>query len=151
MPPAQVITAACACSRTQSSSSRGKQRGKKQRLTVRISRGSASSSLGAVIVVTGSCRTSSLCPSYPKHAPLCAGLLRRCCLAEFWGEDRTKTGGWGHDTASNPARTYNDCVGMSDSFRPTFPDHRCALQNSQKMVSCGIFQCTSMVWKSGAK
>ena len=55
---------------------------------------------------------------------LAAGSLRKCRLPEFWGQDRTKTRGCGHDTASNFARTYNDWVGLSDFNRPTFADHR---------------------------
>ena len=67
------------------------------------------------------CRTSSFCPSC---TAICAGSLRKCRLPEFWGQDRTKTRGCGHDTASNFARTYNDWVGLSDFNRPTFADHR---------------------------
>ena len=55
-------------------------------------------------------------------------------MAGFRGQRRTKTRNWGHDTASNHVRKYNDWVGMSDSFRPTFPDHRRALKSWQKLV-----------------
>ena len=89
-------------------------------------------------------RTSSLCPSC---AAICAGSLRRCCLPGFWGQDRTKSRGWGHDTASNPARTYNDWVGLSDFNRCTFPNHHRAHKSSRPR---GTFQGTSMVWKSAA-
>ena len=41
----------------------------------------------------------------------------------------TETRNWGHDKASSPARTYNDWVGLSDFNRPTFSNHRRALES----------------------
>merc|ERR1711865_771982 len=61
--PDQAITTACACSRTHCSSTRRKQRRRKQLLTVRTLRGCAPSSSWTVIAVSGRIPATQMTPA----------------------------------------------------------------------------------------
>ena len=87
------------------------------------------------MIITGRYPTPHRLRALPQPSAAHGKWLKYAYKSGFWGQDRTKTRGWGHDTASNFARTYNDWVGMSD-----FNRHFCRPSTlAQKFQTTGNF------------